>query len=168
MESISYVKDVNNLSNCQTRFSGRIYSVLLEHDVSMKWFDNKMKRDQVKMQMQWKNAMTNQWQWLWFCNATKYECEWLVIIPLFASIVNSEYGDVGRRKTHQGWVFIDVLFSMDEHTLAELSLPISPAQNIDVESQVRNIILWQQWQGQILLLLMAPTLGYHVMSSQGK
>ena len=41
--------------------------------------------------------------------------------------------DVGR---HQGWVFIDVLFSMDEHTLAELSLPISPAHNIDIESQV--------------------------------
>ena len=49
--------------------------------------------------------------------------------------------DVGR---HQGWVFIDVLFSMDEHTLAELSLPISPAQNIDVESQV---IIWQCDQG---------------------
>ena len=30
----------------------------------------------------------------------------------------------------------NTLYSMDEHTLAELSLPISPAQNIDVESQV--------------------------------
>ena len=32
------------------------------------------------------------------------------------------------------------LYSMDEHTLAELSLPISPAQNIDVESQVENTV----------------------------
>ena len=31
------------------------------------------------------------------------------------------------------------LYSMDEHTIAELNLPISPAQNIDVESQVGNI-----------------------------
>ena len=30
----------------------------------------------------------------------------------------------------------NTLYSLDEHTLAELSLPISPAQNIDVESQV--------------------------------
>ena len=29
------------------------------------------------------------------------------------------------------------LYSMDEHTLAELSLPISPAQNIDIASQVQ-------------------------------
>ena len=29
----------------------------------------------------------------------------------------------------------------DEHTMAELKLPISPAQNIDVESQVGNIII---------------------------
>ena len=28
------------------------------------------------------------------------------------------------------------LYSLDEHTLAELSLPISPAHNIDIESQV--------------------------------
>jgi len=33
----------------------------------------------------------------------------------------------------------DTLFSMDEHTLAELSLPISPAQNIDVESQAASL-----------------------------
>ena len=33
------------------------------------------------------------------------------------------------------------LYSMDEHTLAELSLPISPAQNIDVESQVGNTVI---------------------------
>ena len=33
------------------------------------------------------------------------------------------------------------LYSMDEHTLAELSLPISPAQNIDVESQVGSTAL---------------------------
>lgn len=31
------------------------------------------------------------------------------------------------------------LYSMDEHTLAELSLPISPAQNIDVESQAASL-----------------------------
>ena len=31
------------------------------------------------------------------------------------------------------------LFSMDEHTMAQLSLPISPAQNIDVESQVGDV-----------------------------
>ena len=30
----------------------------------------------------------------------------------------------------------ETLYSMDEHTMAELRLPISPAQNIDVESQV--------------------------------
>ena len=35
----------------------------------------------------------------------------------------------------------NTLYSMDEHTLAELSLPISPAQNIDVESQV-CCMLW--------------------------
>ena len=29
----------------------------------------------------------------------------------------------------------------DEHTMAELKLPISPAQNIDVESQVGNIVI---------------------------
>ena len=28
------------------------------------------------------------------------------------------------------------LYSLDEHTLAELSLPISPAHNIDIEPQV--------------------------------
>ena len=31
------------------------------------------------------------------------------------------------------------LFSLDEHPMAELSLPISPAQNIDVESQVGDV-----------------------------
>ena len=31
--------------------------------------------------------------------------------------------------------------SEDEHTMAELKLPISPAQNIDVESQVGNIVI---------------------------
>ena len=30
------------------------------------------------------------------------------------------------------------LYSLDEHTLAELSLPISPAHNIDIESQVTS------------------------------
>ena len=30
----------------------------------------------------------------------------------------------------------NTLYSMDEHTIAELNLPISPAQNIDIESQV--------------------------------
>ena len=30
------------------------------------------------------------------------------------------------------------LYSLDEHTLAELSLPISPAHNIDIESQVNT------------------------------
>jgi hypothetical protein len=33
------------------------------------------------------------------------------------------------------------LYSMDEHTLAELSLPISPAQNIDIASQVARVVL---------------------------
>jgi len=33
----------------------------------------------------------------------------------------------------------NTLYSMDEHTLAELSLPISPAQNIDVESQAASL-----------------------------
>ena len=32
------------------------------------------------------------------------------------------------------------LYSLDEHTLAELSLPISPAHNIDIEPQVREQI----------------------------
>jgi len=31
------------------------------------------------------------------------------------------------------------LYSMDEHTLAELSLPISPAQNIDIASQAASL-----------------------------
>ena len=31
------------------------------------------------------------------------------------------------------------LYSLDEHTLAELSLPISPAHNIDIESQVTKL-----------------------------
>ena len=33
------------------------------------------------------------------------------------------------------------LYNMDKHTEAELNLAISPAQNIDVESQVGNIII---------------------------
>ena len=41
------------------------------------------------------------------------------------------------------------LYGMDEdqHTMAELKLPISPAQNIDVESQVGNIVREQLGQG---------------------
>jgi len=33
----------------------------------------------------------------------------------------------------------ETLYSMDEHTLAELSLPISPAQNIDIASQTASL-----------------------------
>ena len=35
----------------------------------------------------------------------------------------------------------------DKHTEAELNLPISPAQNIDVESQVGNVIIVKLGQG---------------------
>ena len=34
------------------------------------------------------------------------------------------------------------LYSLDEHTMAELSLPISPAQNIDIASQVHGIMIF--------------------------
>ena len=34
------------------------------------------------------------------------------------------------------------LYSLDEHTLAELSLPISPAHNIDIEPQVSETPTW--------------------------
>ena len=33
------------------------------------------------------------------------------------------------------------LYSLDEHTLAELSLPISPAHNIDIEPQVKLFLI---------------------------
>ena len=40
------------------------------------------------------------------------------------------------------------LYSLDEHTLAELSLPISPAHNIDIEPQVRNCLTQSSLEGR--------------------
>ena len=44
------------------------------------------------------------------------------------------------------------LYSLDEHTLAELSLPISPAHNIDIESQVNTLVCLSVWSSVLLMV----------------